>query len=320
MAFIHIDANQVMELLSVKGCIQAVREAMIAFSQDNVQVPLRSSIPIEQGKSLLFMPGACKELGFYGVKLISLHSGNARRGLPSIQGVIVLFDYETGEPKAMIDGASITGLRTAAASALATQLLARPEAKTLGIYGAGLQAETHIDAIAAVRTIESVLIWARKHDAAIAFADRQSKRTGLSVRAVSDPVAVAGSDIICTVTAAAEPVLRGEWVKPGTHINLVGSHSLSAREADSELIVRSKVYVDSLTSTTAEAGDIMIPVREGIIDMAHILGEIGQVASGEIAGRLDDAQITLYKSLGITAQDLFAAAFVYRRFLSMKFQ
>lgn len=133
-------------------------------------------------------------------------------------------------------------------------------------------------------------------------------------------MAVAGSDIICTVTAAAEPVLRGEWVKPGTHINLVGSHSLSAREADSELIVRSKVYVDSLTSTTAEAGDIMIPVREGIIDMAHILGEIGQVASGEIAGRLDDAQITLYKSLGITAQDLFAAAFVYRRFLSMKFQ
>jgi ornithine cyclodeaminase len=309
-----------MELLSVKDCIQVVREAMIAFSQDNVQVPLRSSIPMEKGKSMLFMPGACKELGFYGGKLISLHSDNAQRGLPSIQGVIVLFDYETGEPKAIIEGTSVTGLRTAAASALATQLLARSEAKTLGIYGAGLQAETHIDAIAAVRPIESVLIWARNHDSAIAFADHQSKRTGLSIRAVSDPAEVADSDIICTVTAAAEPVLKGEWVKPGAHINLIGSHSLSAREADTELIVNSRVYVDSLASTTAEAGDIMIPVQEGAIDMDHILGEIGQVASSDIAGRSDDKQITLYKSLGITAQDLFAAVFIYRRFLNMKTQ
>jgi ornithine cyclodeaminase len=312
----HIDATKVQNLLPVKDCIQAVREAMIAFSQDNVQVPLRSSIPIEEGKTLLFMPGACKELGFYGVKLISLHADNARKGLPTIQGVIILFDHETGEPKAMIEGSSVTGLRTAAASALATELLARPEAKTLGIFGAGLQAETHIDAIAAVRPIENVLIWARKYDAAVAFADQQSKRTGLSIKAVADPADAAACDIICTVTAASEPVLKSEWVKPGTHINLVGSHSLSAREADTALIVNSRLYVDSLASTTAEAGDIMIPVQEGAINMDHIVGEIGQVASGDLAGRLDDKQITLYNSLGITAQDLFSAASIYRRFLS----
>ena len=156
----------------------------------------------------------------------------------------------------MIDGTSVTGLRTAAASALATQMLARPEAKTLGIFGAGLQAETHVDAITAVRPIESVLIWARNHDAAVTFAEQQSKRTGLSVKAVGDP-------------------------------------------AD------------------AAASDIMIPVQEGAIDMGHIIGEIGQVASDDLAGRLDDKQITLYKSLGITAQDLVSSAFVYRRFLSL---
>ena len=168
------------------------------------------------------MPGASKELGFYGVKLISLHADKAQKGLPTIQGAIILFDYETGEPKAMIEGSSVTGLRTAAASALATQLLARPEAKTLGIFGAGLQAETHIDAIAAVRPIESVFIWARNHAAAVAFADQQSKRTGLSVEQLLISKA-AETDIICTVTAASEPILKWEWVKPGTHVNLVGS-------------------------------------------------------------------------------------------------
>jgi ornithine cyclodeaminase len=317
MSLIQIDAVQVQQLLPAKDCLQAVREAMIAFSQDNVQVPLRSSIPIEYDKSLLIMPGACRDLGFYGVKLISLHADNARKRLPTIQGAIILFDYETGEPKAMIEGSSVTGLRTAAASALATQLLARPESRTLGILGAGLQAETHIDAIAAVRPIESVLIWARNHDAAVAFADKQSKRTGMSVRAVSDPAKAADTDIICTVTAASEPILKWEWVKPGTHINLVGSHSLSAREADTDLIVNSRLYVDSLASTIAEAGDIMTPVQEGAIDMDHIVGEIGHVASGDLAGRLNDQQITLYKSLGITAQDLFCAVFTYRRFLRL---
>ena len=316
MSLIQINATQVRELLPTKDCIQAVRAAMIAFSQDNVQVPLRSSISVEAGKSLLIMPGACKELGFYGVKLISLHADNALKRLPTIQGAIILFDHESGEPKSMIEGSSVTGLRTAAASALATQLLARTDAKTLGIFGAGLQAETHIDAIAAVRPIESVLIWARNYDAAAAFAERQSKRTGLTVSAVADPIEAAETDIICTVTAASEPILKGEWVNPGTHINLVGSHSLTAREADTALITNARVYVDSLASTTAEAGNIMIPVKEGAIDMSHVIGEIGHVAAGDLAGRINDTQITLYNSLGITAQDLFSAVSIDRRFLN----
>jgi ornithine cyclodeaminase/alanine dehydrogenase-like protein (mu-crystallin family) len=316
MSVIQINATQVQDLLPMKDCIQAVRDAMVAFSRNGVQVPLRGSLPVEQGKTLLYMPGACKELGFYGVKLISLHSDNAQQGLPTIQGVITLFDYVSGEPKALIEGSSVTGLRTAAASGLATDLLARAEAKTLGIFGAGLQAETHIDAITAVRPIQSILVWARNYDAAVVFADKQSERTGLSIRAVADPAKAAECDIVCTVTAAAEPILKREWVKPGAHINLVGSHSLSAREADTALIVDSRLYVDSLASTVAEAGDVMIPVQEGAIDMTHIIGEIGLVASGDLAGRLNNEQITLYKSVGMTAQDLFSAASIYRRFMS----
>ena len=314
MSVVQIDAALVHKLLSVKDCIKAVKQAMIAFSQNTVQVPLRSSFPVEQGKTLLIMPGACQELGFYGVKLISLHTTNALSGLPTIQGAILLFDHQTGELKAMIEGSSVTGLRTAAASALATDLLARPQAKTLGILGAGLQAQTHIDAIATVRPLENILVWARDYHAALAFAQQQSKRTGLSISAVDNPAEAGACDIICTVTAAAEPVLKGDWLKPGAHVNLVGSHSLSAREADTALIVNSRLYVDSLISAQAEAGDIMIPVQEGAISLEHILGEIGSVASGELSGRLDDQQITVYKSLGITAQDLFAAADIYRRF------
>lgn len=316
MSVIEIDASQVRRLLPAVDCIEAVQDAMIAFSKNEIQVPLRSSIPIEEGKAMLVMPGVCNALGFYGVKLISLHGGNAAKGLPTIQGLIVLFDSETGEPKAMVEGSEVTGRRTAAASALATRLLARPEANTLGIFGAGLQAETHIDAIAAVRPVERVLVWARNYDSAVVFADRQSKRTGLSVQAVADPAEAAASDIICTVTAASEPVLKGAWVRPGTHINLVGSHSLTAREADTSLIVDARLYVDSLDSTRAEAGDIMIPIQEGAIGMEHVVGEIGKVASGDLTGRRNAQEVTVYNSLGITAQDLFAAALVYRRFLS----
>lgn len=314
MSPLYIDATQVRELLTVNDSIQVIREAMSTFSQGGVDNPLRTSIPVDGSKSMLFMPGASRELGFYGAKLLSMHQGNAEKGLPSIQGFIVLFDYETGQPKAMIDGASVTGLRTAAASALATDLLARHSAETLGIYGTGLQAESHIDAIASIRQISEVLVWARRRESAITFAERQSARTGLTVKAVPDPAAVAGCDILCTVTASSEPILKGAWVKPGTHINLVGSHSLSAREADTELIAMSRVYVDSRESTLTESGDIMIPVQEKAIGPDHIVGEIGQVVSRDLAGRSNNHEVTLYKSLGITAQDLFSAVHIYRRF------
>ncbi len=311
MALEFIDASRVAQLLPMADCIGVMREAMIATSAGVVDVPLRQSLTIGDGKSMLFMPGSAKGLGFYGSKLITLHADNPAKGLPSIQGFIALFDYNTGEPRAIIDGASVTGLRTAAASGLATDLLARRDATTLGIYGSGLQATTHIDAVAAVRPINDILVWGRDHCAAESFASSESVRTGLPVRAVSDPEHVASCDIICTVTGSPTPILRGDWVARGTHINLVGSHSLDTREADTALIQKARVYVDSMRSTIAEGGNIMIPIDEGAIDAMHIVGEIGQAAAGDIPCRTDGTQITVYSSLGITSQDLYAAAHIF---------
>ncbi|WP_439102360.1 ornithine cyclodeaminase family protein [Congregibacter sp.] len=313
MALTLIDASQVEELLPMADCIQVMRDAMMATSVGRLEIPPRQSIPVGDGHAMLFMPGSAKELGFYGTKLITLHSDNPSKGKPAIQGLITLFDYDTGEPVAIIDGTSVTGLRTAAASGLATDLLARESSTSLGIYGCGLQARTHIDAVCAVRPIEKILVWGRNGANTEAFVEKEAARTGLAIHAVSDPVQAAACDILCTVTGSADPILFGDWVAPGTHINLVGSHSLNTREADSTLIQRSQLYIDSMESTRNEGGNIMTPISEGVIDEGHIIGEIGQLAAGDITGRTDDHQVTVYSSLGVTSQDLFAAVSVYRR-------
>jgi len=207
----------------------------------------------------------------------------------------------------MIEGASVTAIRTAAASGLATRELARRDAKTHGIFGTGVQAVTHIDAIAAVRPIERVVVWGRNAEKARELAGTQSARTGLDIVAADAPRRAAECDIVSTVTAAREPILMGDWIRPGTHVNLVGAHEPDAREADSALVARARVYVDSLASAMHEAGDLLMPIAEGLITRDHIVGEIGAVLEGDLANRRDDREITLYKSLGIVAQDLFAA-------------
>jgi ornithine cyclodeaminase len=227
--------------------------------------------------------------------------------------VITLFELAGGAPVAVIDGTEITALRTAAVSGLATRELARADASSLGVFGTGVQAARHIAAVSAVRPIEEIRIWGRDSGRAGQLAGQVSQDTGNTVQAVSDPVDAAACDILCTVTGSAEPVLKGEWVQPGAHINLVGAHSLDTREADTALVARSSVYVDLLASVWAEAGDIVIPIQEGAIGEDHILGELGQLLAGEIRGRTDAEEVTLYKSLGLAAQDLYAANHVYRR-------
>ena len=224
-----------------------------------------------------------------------------------------MFDHATGTPVAIIDGAEVTAIRTAAASGLATRLLARRDAHTCGIFGNGVQAVTHIDAMRAVRAVDEIVVWGRNPDNTQAFAREQAKRTGIKVRATADPAESGACDLVCTVTTSPEPVLAGEWVQPGAHINLVGAHSLNAREADTALIVKSSVYVDLMESTRNEGGNIMIPVNEGAIDETHIIGELGELLEGKIPGRQDDRQVTLYQSHGINAQDLFAAKHIHAK-------
>jgi ornithine cyclodeaminase/alanine dehydrogenase-like protein (mu-crystallin family) len=257
------------------------------------------------------MPGSVAEPLVYGAKIVSLHPKNPAAGRPAIQGFVALFDHHTGTPFALVDGAEVTRLRTAAVSALATRLLARAGARTLGIFGCGVQASAHLEGISLVRDIQEVVIWGRSYEKARAFAERH-ERTGSRLRAVRSPEEAAGCDVICVVTGSPEPVIQGKWVRPGAHVNLVGAHAPTTREADTALITRSRLYVDSLESAFSEAGDILIPLKEGAVDRAHVIGEIGAVLLGQVAGRRSPEEVTVYKSLGLVAQDLIAAHAVVR--------
>ncbi|MEM1112810.1 MAG: ornithine cyclodeaminase family protein [Pseudomonadota bacterium] len=312
-----IGGADVRHLLTVSRCIDAMSDAMQAYSNGVAQTPPRSITPLPgDGRYFGLMPGSADGRGLFGAKVVSLYTGNPARGLPAIQGFVALADLETGAVKALVAGAAITALRTAAASGLATQLLARQNAVSCGIFGTGVQAQAHIDAMLAVRPVRRFMIWGRDTERARQFAAEQSVPEGVSVCATADPQEVAAADILCTVTASSEPVLLGRWVRPGTHINLVGAHSLKTREADSSLIAMSRLYVDATASCASEGGDYMIPIEEGVIGAEAILGEIGEVAAGRLAGRQSADEVTVYNSLGIVTQDLFAAEAVYQQALS----
>ncbi|MEH6576547.1 MAG: ornithine cyclodeaminase family protein [Amphritea sp.] len=318
MSFKFISGEQVRSLLTVPDCIEVMKQAMAVTSAGQVNVPPRLYFSPFDDDSRWFglMPGASQELKYYGAKILSEHRDNPTRGLPAIQGGVLLFDRESGEPVALIDGAAVTEIRTAAASALATDILANPSAAKCGIFGTGIQAAAHIDAINAVRPLTEIVISGREYSKTRQFAAQQSDRTGLNIRATDAPEEAAGCDIVCTVTSAKSPVLKGDWVQPGTHINLVGAYAKDTREADSALIAKSTVYVDLMESCNNEAGDILIPLAEGVIQPDHVIGEIGAVLNSELHGRLDSKQITVYKSLGIVAQDLFAGQFILDKLLN----
>lgn len=313
-----VNRQEVEHLLPMAACIDAMAEAMRATSSGAVCMPPRLFAPLaDDSGSLGLMPGSALEPPYFGAKVISLRFDNPSKGLPTVQGYVSLFDHDTGRPLALIEGSSVTAIRTAAASGLATRELARQDAHSHGIFGTGVQAVTHIDAIAAVRGIGRVVVWGRDAGKTRRFAAEQSQRAGLDVTATEDPAEAAACDVVSTVTAATEPVLRGEWLRPGSHVNLVGVHTPQAREADTDAILRSRVYVDLMESALNEAGDLLLPIAAGAMDATHIVGEIGQVLLGTVPGRESETDITLYKSLGIVAQDLFAAAHIYARALEV---
>jgi ornithine cyclodeaminase len=311
-----INGDLVRQLLPMAECMEVLRPAMVAASSGTISVPPRSFMPLMDNSGVLgVMPGASLELGSYGAKILSLHSENPLRGLPAIQGFVVLFDHASGSPVALVEGAEVTAIRTAAASGLATQLLAREDAQSCGIFGTGVQAVSHIDAMCAARQVREFVVWGRDAGKTRAFAEAQAERTGLVVRATEDPAEAGACDLVCTVTASPVPILLGAWIQPGAHINLVGSHTLTTREADTGAVRKSAVYVDLLESCKNEGGNIMIPVQEGAVEEGHVIGEIGQLLCGDIPGRTDEQQVTLYNSLGMTAQDLYSARHVYDKAL-----
>jgi ornithine cyclodeaminase len=318
MSLTILDAAAVRRLLPMADCIEAMRQAMLAVSRGQVAIPPRIIAPLPDGSGhFAAMPGSTESPAMDGAKLLTLLPANPAAGRPAIQGVVLLFDHATGAPQALLNGAEITALRTAAASGLATQLLARNDARSHGVLGTGVQAGVHIDAIRAVRPgITAVRVWGRDADRTKLFALRQSERTGLDVQAVADAAEACACDVVSAVTGATHPVLQGARLMPGAHVNLVGAHQATHREADSLAITRAAIYVDLMESALREAGDLLIPMGEGAFAREGIVGEIGEVAAGTVPGRTGDTQITLYKSLGVVAQDLYAARAVLQRALA----
>jgi ornithine cyclodeaminase len=307
-----IDRDEVARRLTYEVCIPIVRKAMIAFSKGETRQLLRSIIPLGEGRLFGVMPGAMGAAAPFGAKLISVFPDNFALGKQSHQGVVILFEPETGAPVCVVHAGEITAIRTAAASAVACDALARKDARRLAILGYGEQAATHARAISKVRELESISIWGRSPQRARAFSERMQQELGVSVVSAKDvEQAVAEADIVCTVTAAAEPILKGAWVRPGTHLNLVGSGFAGPSEVDNDLVVRSRFIADSREGVLQQGGEFLRAKAAGLIGDDHIAAEIGQVLAGEIEGRRSAEEITVYKSLGHVVQDLASSWALY---------
>lgn len=285
---------------------------MIQFSHGETKQLLRSLIPLSDGRVFGIMPGAMGAHAPFGAKLISVFPENFARGIQSHQGLVILFDPETGAPVCAVHAGEVTAIRTAAASAVATDALARKDARRLALLGYGEQAQTHARAIRKVRNFESIVVWGRSPERAQAFARRMQMEFRLLVTpAATVQEAVADADIICTVTSAPEPILKGEWVRPGTHVNVVGSSYAGPAEIDNDLVVRSRFIVDSREGVLNQGAEFLRAKQAGLIGDDHIVAEIGEVLVGKIEGRRSAEEITVYKSLGHIVQDLATAWALY---------
>jgi ornithine cyclodeaminase/alanine dehydrogenase-like protein (mu-crystallin family) len=307
-----IDRDEVRQRLTYEMCIPIVRQAMIAFSTGETKQLLRSILPLSEGRLFGVMPGAMGAHGVFGAKLISVFHGNFERGIQSHQGLVILFDPESGAPLCGVHAGEITAIRTAAASAVATDALAREDACRLALLGYGEQAQTHARAITKVRRMESVVVWGRSQERAARFAEQMQAELGLPVgTAESVEKAVAEADIVCTVTAASQPILNGAWIRQGTHVNVVGSSYAGPAEVDSDLVVKSRFIADSREGVLQQGAEFLRAKEAGLVSDGHVVGEIGEVLAGRIEGRRSDEEITVYKSLGHIVQDLAAAWALY---------
>jgi ornithine cyclodeaminase/alanine dehydrogenase-like protein (mu-crystallin family) len=310
-----LNRQDVESLLDLDQLVDALADAMAELSAGRVSMPARVAARVSKAEGLLgAMPAYLSSSDTLAVKLVSVFPQNERRGLPSHQAVILVFDAWTGAPLAMMEGGYITAVRTAGGSALATRLLARPESSVLTIIGTGVEARAHARAIPRVRTIREIRIVGRTLQKAEALSAEIASAGGIRPRAfVSSVEAAQGADIICATTHAAEPVVLGRWLAPGMHVNSVGFNT-AGKEVDGAAIVKSLLVVESrgvaLAPPPAGANEISWAIRDGLISAQHIHAEVGELVSGSRPGRTSPDQITLYKSVGVAVQDAAAANLV----------
>lgn len=310
-----ITRSEVERLLPVGACVAVMRRAMIATSKREVTLPIRQfmAVPDSPGK-LAIMPGTMGDPACFGIKLVCKYDRPHGDPLGTHVGMVMLFDSARGIPLAMIEGSSLTAIRTSAASALATDILAREDATRLAIIGNGEQAARHLHAMRAVRDIAEVTVWGRDPARAAGFAAEMAAETGIPVQAAhSAAAAIAGADIVCTTTSAKEPVLAGSALEPGMHLNLVGSAIPSTAEVNAEAVRRGRFYVDYREAAMDAAGELLKAIEAKVVTHDHIIGEIGEVLLGKAAGRQSADDITIYKSLGVASQDLAAAHAIWEQ-------
>jgi len=293
-------------------CITLMRDALAARARGEAVQPLRTVMRIPDGAGLMAtMPAWVGGPPALGVKVISVFSGNRALGQDSHQGAVLCLDPATGTLQALVEAGAVTAIRTAAVSGVATERLALPDANDLAILGAGVQAASHLAAMCAVRPIRRVRIWNRTEAGARALAAQTGARHGIEVLvADSPPAAVRGAEIICTVTAAREPIIEGAWLAAGAHVNAVGSSTPDARELDTETIRRARVFVDARESALNEAGDLLLALSEGLDRVEPIQAELGDVLIGRDPGRQSATEVTLFKSLGLGIEDVAAARYI----------
>ncbi len=310
MTILVLNQQEVEQLLDMRGCIEAMAEALVSLARGEVHVPLRTVVrPAGEDTFIGLMPahrGGGAPL--YSLKTVCVFPDNPTRGLDAHQGTVTLFDGETGQTRAVLNASAITAIRTAAVSAVATRLLARSDARTLGILGAGVQARSHLEALRLVRDFADTRIFSPT----AAHAEALATESGATAVGTAEE-AVRGADVVVTATSSVEPVLRREWLGAGTHVNVVGGRPPTMRELDVATVADSSFYVDRRESAENEAFDYRDALEAGAIGRDHIRGEIGEILTGSVPGRTDPEELTVFRSLGLAVEDLAAAEYVVRR-------
>jgi ornithine cyclodeaminase len=316
MKILILDGTQIRELLPMPACIELMSDALCALARDEVHQPLRTIIRPPNARGLLGLMSAFRggEQGAFGLKAICVFPENPSQGKDAHQGAVMLFSRETGELLALMNASEITAIRTAAVSAIATRLLAREDAHELAIIGAGVQARTHLAALACVRSLKRVRVAARNMEHSKRLAEEMQSNVPFVIEAVhTNEQAVRGADLVVTATSSLEPVIQKEWISEGAHINAIGTHSPNSREIDSATMAAARVFVDRRESALNESGDYLLAAKEGVIGPDKIVAEIGELLVGTKPCRTSATEITLFKSLGLAIEDVACADYLYRQ-------
>lgn len=311
-----LNAEQIGRLLPMAECIELMSDALASLARGEVYQPLRTIIRPPDARGLLGLMPAYRhgERGAFGVKAICVFPGNPSIGKDAHQGTVMLFSQETGEPLALMNASQITAIRTAAVSAVATRLLARPDAAELGIIGAGVQARTHLVALACVRPIQRARVASRNREHAEQLVREMQEKVAFPIHSVgSNEEAVRDADVVVTATSSHQPVVDREWFSAGTHINAIGTHSPQSREIDTATMAAASLFTDRRESLLNEAGDYVLAAMEGAVTPESVIAEIGELVIGTKQGRTSPSEITLFKSLGLAIEDVVCAEHLFRK-------